>query len=54
MFAVRGILARPDLRETLHAVQYFGSHTDSEGAPPFVSPAARSSLGQRSAATHKS
>jgi predicted N-formylglutamate amidohydrolase len=52
--AVRGILARPDLRETLHAVQYFGSHTDSEGAPPFLSPAARSSLGQRSAAAHKS
>jgi predicted N-formylglutamate amidohydrolase len=51
---VRAILARPDLREALHAVQYFGSHTDSEGAPPFSSPAARSSLHVRSPAAHKS
>jgi predicted N-formylglutamate amidohydrolase len=32
--ATGGILARADLRDTLHAVQYFGSHTD-EGTPPF-------------------
>jgi predicted N-formylglutamate amidohydrolase len=35
--AVAGILARPDLRDSLHTVQYFGSHTDNEGAPPFSS-----------------
>ncbi len=35
--AVIGILARPDLHDSLHAVQYFGSHTDNEGPPPFSS-----------------
>lgn len=34
--ATSGILARTDLRDALHAVQYFGSHTD-EGTPPFSS-----------------
>lgn len=42
--AVTGILNRPDLRDSLHAVQYFGSHTDNEGAPPFSSPAERSEV----------
>jgi predicted N-formylglutamate amidohydrolase len=36
--AVRGILDRTDLRDSLHAVQYFGSHTDDAGPPPFSSP----------------
>ncbi len=40
--AVAGILGRSDLRDQLHAVQYFGSHTDNEGAPPFSHPLARS------------
>lgn len=35
--AVKGILERPDLREQLHNVHYFGSHTDTEAAPPFSS-----------------
>jgi predicted N-formylglutamate amidohydrolase len=52
--AVRGILARPDLRGALHAVQYFGSHTDNEGAPPFLSPAAGSGPCVRSPGAHKS
>jgi predicted N-formylglutamate amidohydrolase len=39
--AVAGILGRAELRDQLHAVQYFGSHTDKESAPPFTSPAAR-------------
>jgi predicted N-formylglutamate amidohydrolase len=34
--ALNQIFARPDLRDELHAVQYFGSHTDDAGAPPFV------------------
>jgi predicted N-formylglutamate amidohydrolase len=38
--AVSGILGRSDLRDSLHAVQYFGSHTDSEGGPPYASPVA--------------
>jgi len=38
--AAAGILGRTDLRDSLHAVQYFGSHTDSEGGPPYSSPAA--------------
>jgi len=38
--AVRSVLSRPDLREALHTVQYFGSHTDDKEAPPFTSPAA--------------
>ncbi len=37
--AVAGILGRVDLHDSLHAVQYFGSHTDNPGAPPFSSPA---------------
>lgn len=41
--AVRSVFARNDLREALHKVQYFGSHTDNEGAPPHASPADRSS-----------
>ncbi len=39
--AVAGILERSDLRDSLHAVQYFGSHTDTEGGPGYASPAAR-------------
>jgi predicted N-formylglutamate amidohydrolase len=35
--AVSAIFARADLRESLHRVQYFGSHTDSTDAPPFSS-----------------
>jgi predicted N-formylglutamate amidohydrolase len=35
--AVAGILGRADLRDSLHAVQYFGSHTDTEGGPPYAS-----------------
>jgi predicted N-formylglutamate amidohydrolase len=38
--AVKSVLARPELRERLHTVQYFGSHTDDKSAPPFSSPAA--------------
>lgn len=38
--AVTGILGRADLRDSLHAVKYFGSHTDDAAAPPFASPAA--------------
>jgi predicted N-formylglutamate amidohydrolase len=38
--ATRSVLASPDVRESLHRVHYFGSHTDNEGAPPFSSPAA--------------
>ena len=37
--AVKGILERQDLREQLHNVHYFGSHTDSDAGPPFSSPA---------------
>lgn len=40
--AVKGILERPDLREELHNVRYFGSHTDTEAAPPFSSHAVAS------------
>jgi predicted N-formylglutamate amidohydrolase len=40
--AVDGILGRADLRDSLHAVQYFGSHTDDEAGPPYSGPAARS------------
>lgn len=38
--AARSVLDRPDLRERLHTVQYFGSHTDDKETPPFSSPAA--------------
>ena len=41
--AVRSVFGRKDLREALHKVQYFGSHTDNEDAPPYTSPADRSS-----------
>jgi len=41
--AVQTVFARPDLREAMQQVQYFGSHTDAEGAPPYTSPAERSS-----------
>lgn len=41
--AVQTVFARSDLWEAMHQVQYFGSHTDTEGAPPFTSPAERSS-----------
>jgi predicted N-formylglutamate amidohydrolase len=34
--ATAGILGRDDLRDSLHEVRYFGSHTD-EGTPPFSS-----------------
>ena len=40
--AVKGVLARPDLRESLHSVHYFGSHTDAEGPPPHPSVEGRS------------
>ena len=40
--ATRAVLGRSDLAEALHKVQYFGSHTDSEDAPPFAGAAARS------------
>jgi len=39
--AVRTIFAKPELREALHAVHYFGSHTDTDEAPPYTSPAER-------------
>ncbi|HWK38655.1 MAG TPA: N-formylglutamate amidohydrolase [Hyphomicrobium sp.] len=39
--AVRTIFAKPELREELHAVHYFGSHTDTDEAPPYTSPAER-------------
>lgn len=41
--AVEAVFARGDIREALHRVQYFGSHTDSEGAPPYTSHAPGSS-----------
>lgn len=41
--AVRCVFGRNDLREALHKVEYFGSHTDNEGAPPYTSRADRSS-----------
>ncbi len=41
--AVQTVFARSDLWEAMHQVQYFGSHTDTEAAPPFTSPAERSS-----------
>jgi len=52
--AVSGILSRVDLRDTLHAVRYFGSHTDNEGAPPFSSPAAVSATQLEAAASARS
>jgi len=41
--AVQAVFARDDIRVAMHRVEYFGSHTDSEGAPPYTSPAQRSS-----------
>lgn len=40
--ATRTILSRPDARDSLHRVQYFGSHTDKEDTPPAPIAAARS------------
>ena len=40
--AARTILARTDLRDGLHSVHYFGSHTDADAAPPFTALAAKS------------
>jgi len=39
--AVQTVFARNDIREAMHRVQYFGSHTDTESTPPFTSPAER-------------
>ena len=39
--AVQAVFAQPDLREAMHQVQYFGSHTDTEATPPFTSVAER-------------
>ncbi len=34
--AVTAVFGRADIREAMHTVKYFGSHTDTEGTPPFV------------------
>lgn len=34
--AVEAVFARSDVREAMARVQYFGSHTDSEGTPPYT------------------
>lgn len=34
--AVKMVFDRPDVREAMHTVQYFGSHTDTEGTPPYT------------------
>ena len=39
--AVQTVFARADLWEAMHQVQYFGSHTDTDGTPPYTSPAER-------------
>ncbi len=41
--AVKSVFAHAEVNEAMHTVQYFGSHTDAEGAPPYTSPAQRSS-----------
>jgi predicted N-formylglutamate amidohydrolase len=41
--AIETVFARPDIQEAMHKVQYFGSHTDSDAAPPYTSPAERTS-----------
>lgn len=41
--AVQSVFARSDLWEAMHTVQYFGSHTDTEGTPPYTSTAEGSS-----------
>jgi len=40
--AAQAILGRADLQDGLHSVRYFGSHTDADGAPPFLALAAKS------------
>lgn len=40
--AVEDVLARSELRESLHCVHYFGSHTDAEGQQPHPSVQGRS------------
>ncbi len=40
--AAKAILGRTDLRDGLHSVHYFGSHTDAEAPPPFTALAAKS------------
>jgi predicted N-formylglutamate amidohydrolase len=40
--AAQAILGRVDLQDGLHSVHYFGSHTDADGAPPFLALAAKS------------
>ncbi len=40
--AAKVILGRTDLRDGLHSVHYFGSHTDAEAPPPFTALAAKS------------
>jgi predicted N-formylglutamate amidohydrolase len=35
--AVQSVFARNDIREAMHRVQYFGSHTDTDATPPFTS-----------------
>jgi predicted N-formylglutamate amidohydrolase len=39
--AVQSVFARNDIREAMHRVQYFGSHTDTDSTPPFTSAAER-------------
>jgi predicted N-formylglutamate amidohydrolase len=41
--AVDAVFGRGELRDAMHRVHYFGSHTDNEGTPPYTSPADRSS-----------
>jgi predicted N-formylglutamate amidohydrolase len=41
--AVQTVFARADLWETMHTVQYFGSHTDTDDTPPYTSRAESSS-----------
>jgi predicted N-formylglutamate amidohydrolase len=40
--AASTVLGRTDLRDGLHNVHYFGSHTDAHAAPPFTAIAAKS------------
>jgi predicted N-formylglutamate amidohydrolase len=39
--AAKTVLGRTDLRDGLHSVHYFGSHTDADAAPPFAALAAK-------------
>lgn len=34
--AVKMVFDRAEVREAMHTVQYFGSHTDTEGTPPYT------------------